>query len=61
MIFKYYTADFIQISENGSAEVGSVIARVWLYQSPGFAYDKIIDGLKRLDGKLEIKNFRRVK
>ena len=61
MIFKYYTADVIQIVESESVEVGSVITRVWFHQSPRFAYDKIIDGARKLDGNVEIKNFRMVK
>lgn len=61
MFFKYYTADVIEVNKGKSIEVGSTICGFWFYQSPNFAYNKIIDGVRKIGEKFEIKNFRRVK
>jgi hypothetical protein len=61
MFFKYYTADVIEVDENKSIEVGSVMCWVWFFHSPNFAYDLIVRSAGQISAKYEIKNFRRVK
>lgn len=59
MIYKYYTADCIQLIENvGSFKVGNCIVKLFIWQSAEVAYSRLSSGAK--DNGVKLINFRRV-
>ena len=62
MLRKHYVANVIEIKEEKSFVVGTVINSVFFFRSARFAYERINCDINNIsDRNLKVRDFRRVK